>query len=172
MNTPWAAYQWSLGSLPGGDKTFFSPKPFIPFCGPTGLLVKGHTRIFSEERSGRNVKLTIHIYLVQKTIYAWSVSSRSISKENGTDLKRWIEITCKLSRNKLCVQVEGRRMDWHILDFVLYWDKRIKAIVSFIDIFQVTVSWIVRLCSLKDGYRYIQEDPLSCFNFVLPCIIV
>ena len=87
---------------------------------------------------------------------AWSVPSRRISKENGTDLKRWIGITCKLSRIKLRVQVAGRHMDWHILDFVLYWDKRIKVVVNVTDIFQVTVSWFVRLCSLEGGYRSFQ----------------
>jgi len=49
-------------------------------------------------------------------------------------------------------------MDWHIQDFVLYWDKRIKAAVTVTDIFQVTVSWVVRLCSFEDGYSYFQED--------------
>jgi len=55
-------------------------------------------------------------------------------------------------------------MDWHILDFVLYWDKRIKAVVNVTDIFQVTVSWVVRLCCLEDGYRSFQEDPVSCID--------
>ena len=66
---------------------------------PPSLLLNGYTRIFSEKRSGRSVKLTTHIYLVQK-ITTRGVYFRAAfrlldirrktthSKENGTDLKR------------------------------------------------------------------------------------
>jgi hypothetical protein len=54
-------------------------------------------------------------------------------------------------------------MEWHIQDFVFYWDKRIKAAVTVMDIFQVTVTWVVRLCSFEDGYRFL-DSKLSPFS--------
>jgi hypothetical protein len=45
--------------------------------------------------------------------------------------------------------------------FRTYWDKSVKAAVTVMDIFQVTVMWVVRLCSFEDGYRSFQEDPVA-----------
>jgi hypothetical protein len=88
----------------------------------------------------------------------------ALSKENGTDLKRRIGITCKVSCNKLRVQVTVRHMDWHIQNFVLYRDKSIIALVTVTDIFQATVSWVVRFGSCEDGYLCFQEDPVACIG--------
>jgi hypothetical protein len=51
--------------LPGTGKRFF-PTPHLPFriWGPARLLTNGCRRVFTRRWSGRDVKLTTHLYLV------------------------------------------------------------------------------------------------------------
>jgi hypothetical protein len=64
------------GSIPGGGWEFFSslPRP-ERLWGPPSLLSNGYQGLFPWGKSGRGVKLTTHLHLVQRSKNTWSYTS-------------------------------------------------------------------------------------------------